>query len=437
MKSLPTKSTARGCASVCLLVLSVSSAHAVEEAGTPPSVPELHCVVLPSAVVDVASGVNGRVESVFVERGDAVQAGQIVAALESGVEKANLALAMARAELDTDIHLRKARLEFERRKLNRTDRLRSSRVVSLHEQDEAETEAKLAQWQLRQAIDDQYLASLELVRATEMLNRRSVQSPIDGVVVDRFKWPGEYVEDQPILRVARLDPLWVEVVAPVTMHGAVRKNMLAEVITETDGGEVREARVTVIDPMGDAASGTFRVRLELPNPDLAVLGGTKCKARFPAPTRFAPEVPEEKPAEAKMLAPVPTPTPSPDIVLPARSAATGELPLSRPAREQRAVQEIADSYIVLTHQLGSDDERRDLRGALQASGIRDFLVMGSGPYAGRISLGVYNGRRMAERRQAQLEARGFETEVVGRNPIDKGVQAYSGSPEATAGNTAG
>ena len=73
---------------------------------------ELHCVVMPSAVVDVSSGVSGRVETIDVERGDTVQAGQIVAALESGVEQANLALAQTRADLDTEIRLRKARLEF-------------------------------------------------------------------------------------------------------------------------------------------------------------------------------------------------------------------------------------------------------------------------------------------------------------------------------------
>jgi len=242
---------------------------------------ELHCVVMPSAVVDVSSGVSGRVETIEVERGDTVQAGQLVAALESGVEQANLALAQTRADLDTDISLHKARLAFEVRKRDRTNKLHASRVVSAYEQDEVQTDARLAGWQLRQAIDDQSLARLERDRAEEVLKRRSARSPIDGVVVERFKWPGEYVEEEPILRVARLDPLWVEVVAPVALHDDISKGMLAEVMSETDPNVVREARVIVVDPMGDAASGTFRIRLELPNPELSLLGGIKCKARFP------------------------------------------------------------------------------------------------------------------------------------------------------------
>ena len=40
------------------------------------------------------------------------------------------------------------------------------------------------------------------------------------------------------------------------------------------------ARVTVVDRVVDAASGTFGVRLELPNPDYRLPAGLKCKVRF-------------------------------------------------------------------------------------------------------------------------------------------------------------
>jgi hypothetical protein len=40
--------------------------------------------------------------------------------------------------------------------------------------------------------------------------------------------------------------------------------------------------VTVVDRVVDAASGTFGVRLELPNPDYKLPGGLKCDIRFAA-----------------------------------------------------------------------------------------------------------------------------------------------------------
>jgi len=399
----------------CLLAALLPAIASAEE---PQSARELHCVVMPSAVVDVASGVSGRVDAIYVERGDAVRAGQVVAALESGVELANLELAKARAGLEADVRLRQARLAFEERKLDRTDRLRSNRVVSAHEQDEAKTEAVLAQWQLRQAIDDRYLAGLELARAAEMLKRRSVESPIDGVVVDRFKWPGEYVEEEPVLRVARLDPLWVEVVAPVTMHGEVERNMLAEVFIETATAQLHEARVTVIDPMGDAASGTFRVRLELPNPDHRLLGGTKCKARFPTPARYAPETMEDPAREATPAAPWR------DIERPHGAASADLSPADGAAIVVTRGEEKAESYIVATPVLGSAAERRRVVSKLKDAGVRDFHALTKGPFAGRISLGVYNPLHLAEQRRAELAALGFEAEVLAREaggvPSDAG-----------------
>ncbi len=42
----------------------------------------------------------------------------------------------------------------------------------------------------------------------------------------------------------------------------------------------REAEVGVVDKVVDAASGTFGVRLELPNPDTSLPAGLKCRVRF-------------------------------------------------------------------------------------------------------------------------------------------------------------
>ena len=46
------------------------------------------------------------------------------------------------------------------------------------------------------------------------------------------------------------------------------------------GGGVHEATVAVVDRVVDAASATFGVRLELPNPNYALPGGLRCDIRF-------------------------------------------------------------------------------------------------------------------------------------------------------------
>lgn len=44
---------------------------------------------------------------------------------------------------------------------------------------------------------------------------------------------------------------------------------------------MHRARVTVVDRVVDAASGTFGVRLALPNPGHRIPAGLKCKVRLP------------------------------------------------------------------------------------------------------------------------------------------------------------
>ena len=45
-------------------------------------------------------------------------------------------------------------------------------------------------------------------------------------------------------------------------------------------GGVYQARVTAVDPVIDAASSMFRLRLELPNPNHQIPAGLNCRVRF-------------------------------------------------------------------------------------------------------------------------------------------------------------
>ena len=242
--------------------------------------PALDCVITPRVTVDLSSAVPGVLESVTVERSDRVEAGQVLAQLDSGVERASVELAKARAAIESEIQLQAVSFDFDHRNRQRLRILAKRQAVSEHELDKARRDVDLSQWKLRQAREEQRLRELELRRAEETLKQKTVFSPVSGVVVQRFKSVGEYVKDQPILRVAQLDPLHVEAIAPMVLFGAVRPGMVAEVIPETLDSSSHQATVSVVDRMGDAASGTFGIRLELPNPDHRVPAGLKCSVRI-------------------------------------------------------------------------------------------------------------------------------------------------------------
>jgi RND family efflux transporter MFP subunit len=241
---------------------------------------EFDGLIEPYRVVQVGSAVPGVIDSVSVDRGDMVKKDQVLATLQSGVEKATVALARAKAEMEATIKAKQEALEFAERKLERNKDLYSQKALPDQQWDEVETQRLLAEHDLTEALDNKQLARLELKRAIEVVERMNIRSPLHGVVVERFLHPGEYVEDQPILKLAQIHPLNVEVILPVEMLGSVKAGVSATVKPEAPISGFYAAKVKIVDKVVDAASGTFGVRLELPNPDYQLPPGLKCKVVF-------------------------------------------------------------------------------------------------------------------------------------------------------------
>jgi multidrug efflux pump subunit AcrA (membrane-fusion protein) len=93
--------------------------------------------------------------------------------------------------------------------------------------------------------------------------------------------PGEYPKQEKILKLAQLHPLRVEAYVPISMLGKVTVGMDAQIKPEDPVGGTHKAKVTVVDHVVDAGSGTLGIRMELPNPDLRIPAGLKCTVRFP------------------------------------------------------------------------------------------------------------------------------------------------------------
>jgi RND family efflux transporter MFP subunit len=256
-----------------------ASAAAEENDGLPNELELLDCVIVPSITADLGSHITGILQSVEVDRGDFVNAGDVIAVLESSVDTASLELARARVSLTAEIELRRANAEFGKRQSKRIADLYERSMISSKEMDQTHTETKLTQLQLNQALDDQKLAELEYLRAKEVVERHTIRSPITGFVMDRFKTLGEYVDDQPIIRIAQLSPLNVEVIIPVEQLGKVQKGMMANVRADAVDNSW-QAMVSRIDRVADVASGTFGVRLTLDNPNYDIPAGLRCKVSF-------------------------------------------------------------------------------------------------------------------------------------------------------------
>jgi len=214
---------------------------------------EFDCILEPHKMVHVSSPVAGVIDQILVGRGDHVKKGQVLVRLKSDVQKAK-------------VHLARIHAEFNARKASRNKRMGHDRLISENDMDELESKAQAAKAEL----------NVELAK----LKQLTIRSPINGVVLDRNHSAGEFIRDEDILKLAELNPLNVEVVVPSPMLNRVKKGRLATVKLGDDKIKDYSAKVAVVDPVIDAASGTIGVRLEISNPQYAIPSGLRCKISF-------------------------------------------------------------------------------------------------------------------------------------------------------------
>lgn len=239
------------------------------------------CVITPYDEISIGTPVEGLIQTVPVDRGDWVTKGQVILTLESSFEEATVALAKAKAEAEAALKSSQLKMGFTSRKLERAQELFKTNSIAQHEVDEAHTEKALAETAYREASEHKRQAELELHRATAALQLRTIRSPIAGVVVDRLLSPGEMARQQtPVMKLAQINPLRVEVFAPLSHLGKLKTGMKADVRPEGKGQPVYQAKVVVVNKVVDSASGTFGVRLEMPNQNNAISAGLACTVEF-------------------------------------------------------------------------------------------------------------------------------------------------------------
>lgn len=235
------------------------------------------CILKPREIVHLGSPVSGLLAKIAVDRGDIVKKGQLIAELEANIQRATLALARAKAANDSAVGAEQAEFDMLQRAVNRTKPLAEKQFATMAALDEAQSKLEVSRMRIRSAKMDLAMAALEVERAQQDLDLRLIKSSIDGVVTERKLAPGEYVSEQtPLLILAQVDPLNVELVLPAARFGEIHHAMEMEVRPSQPIGGVYRARVEVVDPVIDAASNTFGVRLVLPNPNNAIPAGVRC-----------------------------------------------------------------------------------------------------------------------------------------------------------------
>lgn len=446
---------------VLILFIAIFSSNNIRSAeGDTGPLPEFDCVIEPSAIVDLGSAVPGVIGAVHVERSDSVKKGDVVAELESSVAKASVKLSKERAGLDTSIELRKESAAFGLRTKKRNQALVQRSSISKQAIDKLETENRIADLQVHQEQDNKNIAGLEYRRAQAILERHSIRTPFDGVVMDRFKSVGEYIEADPVLRVARLDPLNVEVILPVKYMGRLTSGLRAEVTPVLPGYVGKIATVTLVDKVADAASGTFGTRLSLPNPGNEIPSGLRCKLAFLPPEKLLPQQEQEQ-EQAQLAIQVDEKLVtaddslesendgfrSPGLLAVASGTKAGTHsnecysvgPLANEELASKLLNamtdmafksepsvdlvnsKVATEYLVLATNQPDGQTASDFEAYLKNKGVHDINRLRGGLHKGRISVGYYHSQENALRRQSSMHSMGIEVEVL---EINRQLSAY-------------
>jgi RND family efflux transporter MFP subunit len=250
---------------------------------------DYECTIEPRELIKLGSADEGLISEITVERGDVIHKGDVVAKLDSDVQALQVSLAELKANRDVEIRSGQARLLFRQADAQRAERLSQQNYVATKTVEEAQTERMLAELAVKAAELDQDTARLELNNARTLLERRTIRSPVDGVVTELTLHPGEFAHKQsPVMTIAEINPLNVEVYVPITKYGTIEVGMQGEVIPEDPIGGKYLAEVKIVDRVFDTASSTFGVRLALPNPNFTLPAGLKCRVRFlPKPVQQA------------------------------------------------------------------------------------------------------------------------------------------------------
>lgn len=183
----------------------------------------------------VVSKVRGIIEEIYVEEGDRVQAGQVIAKIED--DQYQIEADRAKATLDRLYNEYQRNKELFERELIAAETYQNSQY----------------EYESQKATYD--LAELNL-------EYTSVKSPISGVISRRHVKEGNMIGiDQSMYRVTDFTPLQAILHIPEHEMSKIRKNQRAELRVDALPNQTFVGHVERISPVVDSETGTFKVTI--------------------------------------------------------------------------------------------------------------------------------------------------------------------------------
>ncbi|MEN6336111.1 MAG: efflux RND transporter periplasmic adaptor subunit [Phycisphaerales bacterium] len=228
----------------------------------------IRAVTRPSADITLSFVQPGRIACLPFKEGDPVEAGQVLIRQDDTAEQILLAQLKAQAQDSTRVQAADASLAQKRVDLVKLEKAASSNAATPLEVEHARLDVTIADLSLELARFEHEQAARKYQEEEARVDRMRLKSPIDGRIEQVHVEVGESVNAlADVVRVVRTDPLWIDAPVPLPEAAGLKPGMTARIRvtgSEQNAG-AGEGQIIFVGAVADAASGTLRVRIELPN----------------------------------------------------------------------------------------------------------------------------------------------------------------------------
>jgi RND family efflux transporter MFP subunit len=266
-----------------------AKAQSVSDAG-PVSLLDASGFVVARRIATVSAKITGKVKEVFIEEGQAVKEGQVLATLDASDSSA--ALETARSQLDSSqsqLAEAQANLTLAERTLARNKDLASKQLVarSVLDQSIADRDARAARLSsLKRSVE----VSRAQLRQSQVSNDNTVvRAPFSGVIVTKSAQPGEMISPisggggsirTGIGTLVDMDSLEVEVDVNEAYIGRVQSKMPVDAVLNAYPDWKIPGEVIAIVPTADRSKATVRVRIALNIKDTRIVPDMGVRVSF-------------------------------------------------------------------------------------------------------------------------------------------------------------
>lgn len=214
-------------------------------------------------ITRIGSPVMGRITAVYVEEGQQVRRGQLLALLNSaGLNAAQLELLKAlSAKMVAERAVERARI------------LLKNDVIGAAELQRREAELAQATAELEAARDELALLGMSEESIAELERTRSLRSiaqivaTMDGTILHRYVTVGQVLEPaNHAFEIADLSNLWLVADVPEQQAGSLRVGQAVTAEIAAFAGEKVEGRLSFVSALVNPETRTVVVRMNLPNP---------------------------------------------------------------------------------------------------------------------------------------------------------------------------